>query len=590
MRPILKTTRRRALSLFLCLPGAALAASIDGEPDLILTNGNVVTVDSAFTIAEAVAIRGDRFVGVGTSEEIAALAGENTAVMDLRGRTVVPGFIDGHAHMDREGLKFIQPSLDGVRSIDDVLRIVEREIATRQPGEWLLTMPLGDYPYYDFGPESLADGRYPNRWDLDRVSPDNPVYIRGIWYSWRGKPPIVSIANSRALELAGITRTTVPPHAGLEIVKDSATGEPTGVFIEQGPPGTMEFSLMAAAPRFTHEQRVAALRDSMRRYNAVGTTSVYEGHGISSVVLRAYKELWDAGTMTVRSTLALSPSWDSAPSAAIDELLAEWGVAANGTGIGDEWLTLSGIYAEVGTSPQLEIRKRQRPYPGWAGYGVDQVLSPQRATLSELVAAAARANLRVTGDADQLGRYLEAFSDLDETIPIADRRFVLMHVDFATAAQQRLIKSLGIVPTIITTRLWRDGSERTQDLPAERLNEYVPLRSYVDNGIPFVLVTDNTPIQPLYALWAAIARTDTNTGDIIGPEQRISREDALRAFTINGAYLTFDEAERGSIELGKLADLAVLSDDVLSVPEEQIKNIGVLMTIVGGQVVHGSLN
>jgi predicted amidohydrolase YtcJ len=590
VRPKLITTHRYALILSHLLGGIAVAESIDVDPDLILTNGHVVTVDSAFTIVEAVAIHGDRFVGVGTREEIDALAGENTHVIDLRGRTVVPGFIDGHAHMDREGLKFIQPSLEGVRSIDDVLRVVEREVDKKQPGEWVMTMPLGDYPYYDFGPESLVEGRYPTRWDLDRVSPDNPVYIRGIWYSWRGKPPIVSIANSRALELAGVTRETVPPHAGLEIVKDAVTGEPTGVFIEQRPPGTMEFSLMAVAPRFTHEQRVAALRDSMRRYNAVGTTSVYEGHGISSVVLRAYKELWDSGTMTVRSTLTLSPAWGSAPTAAIDELLAEWSIAANGTGIGDDWLTLNGIYAEVGTSPQLEIRKRHRPYPGWAGYGVDQVLSPERATLYELIAAAARANLRVTGDADQLGRYLDAFARLNETIPIADRRFVLMHVDFATDAQQILIKELGIVPTIITTRLWRDGSARTRDLPAERLNEYVPLRSYVDKGIPFVLVTDNTPIQPLYALWAAVARTDTSTGSVIGPEQRISREDALRAFSINGAYLTFDEVERGSIELGKLADLAVLSDDVLSVPEDRIKEIDVLMTIVGGDIVHDSLN
>ena len=184
------TTHRYALILSHCLGGFAVAASIDVEPDLILTNGHVVTVDSAFTIVEAVAIHGDRFVGVGTNEEIAALAGENTSFIDLRGLTVVPGFIDGHAHMDREGLKFIQPSLAGARSIDDVLRIVEREVAAKRPGEWVVTMPLGDYPYYEFEPESLAEGRYPNRWDLDRVSPDNPVYIRGIWYSWRGEPPI----------------------------------------------------------------------------------------------------------------------------------------------------------------------------------------------------------------------------------------------------------------------------------------------------------------------------------------------------------------------------------------------------------------
>jgi len=568
----------------------AAAASLDSHPDLILTNGNVVTVDTAFTIANAVAIRDERFVGIGSNEEIRALAGERTVLIDLEGRTVVPGFIDGHAHMDREGLKFIYPSLDGARSIGDVLRIVAREVASKQPGEWVVTMPLGDYPYFDLGPEALAERRYPNRWDLDGVAPDNPVYIRGIWYSWRGKPPIVSIANSRALELAGITRDTEPPYPGLHIVKDARSGEPTGVFLEDGPPGTMEFSLMSVAPRFTHAQRVAALAESMRRYNAVGTTGIYEGHGISSVVLRAYKELWDAGSMTVRSTLVLSPSWDSAPRAPIEDLLSQWAGAASGTGIGDEWLALSGIYAEVGASPQLAIRAQQRPYPGWAGYGVDQVLAPDRAALVDLAAAAAQADLRVTGDADQLAGYLDAFARVNATLPIAQRRYVLFHVDFATAAQQALIKQLGIVPTVITTRLWRDGSARTRDVDAARLDEYVPLRSFIEQGIPFVLVTDNTPVEPLYALWAAVARQDTTTGETIGPRQKISRPDALRALTINGAYLTFTEAERGSIELGKYADLAVLSDDLLTVPEDRIKDIDVVMTIVGGRIVHDALH
>ena len=586
MIPSAKPAREIVALLVCALPSSSLiAASLDPAPDTILVNGRIVTVDADFTIVEAVAIKDGRFVGVGDNEEIRALAGEDTEIRDLQRRTVVPGFIDGHAHMDREGLKFLYPSLTGARSIDDVLSIIEREVAGKNPGEWIVTMPLGDHPFYYGGPELLAEGRYPTRWDLDRVSPDNPVYIRGIWYAWRGQPPIVSIANSRALELAGISGGTTPPYPGLEIVKDEQTGEPTGVFIESGTLGTMEFSLMKVAPRFTHEQRVEALRESMRRYNAVGTTSVYEAHGISSVVMSAYKELWDRDEMTVRSTLVVSPAWGSAQGAPIEEVLRDWSAYAGGNGIGDDMLKLSGLYAEVGTSPQLDIRARERPYPGWAGYGVDQILPPERGSLQDLVLAAVGADLRVHGDADYLAEFLEIFARVNEQAPIADRRFVLMHVDYATEQQQIRMKELGVIPTIITTRLWRDGSARTAGIGGERLDTYLPLRSYVERDIPFVLVTDNVPIDPLHALWAVIARRDESTGQIIGPDQRISREDALRAFTINGAYLSFDEDEKGSIELGKLADLAVLSEDLLTIPEAQIREIRVLMTMVGGKVV-----
>ena len=582
------TQKVAAFLIFAVAATGVPAASLDPAPDTILLNGKIVTVDAEFAIVEAVAVKDGRFVGVGDNQEIEAIAGPETAIIDLRERTVVPGFIDGHAHMDREGLKFIHPSLTGARAIDDVLNIIEGEIAGKRPGEWVITMPLGDYPFFYGGPELLTEGRYPNRWDLDIVSPNNPVYIRGVWYYWRGEPPIVSVANSFALDLAGITKDTTTPHPGLEIVKDPQTGEPTGVFIEDGPLGTMEFSLMKLAPRFTHEQRVEALRESMRRYNAAGTTGVYEGHGISSVVLNAYKDLWERDEMTVRSTLVVSPAWSAVPEEGIDDALRDWAAYAGGRGIGDDMLKLSGIYAAVGTSLELEIRSQERPYPAWAGYGVDQTLPPERGSLDELILAAARAKLRPNAIAvgSNLALYLDAFDRVNEQISISDRRFVLIHVGYASEAQQYLIKKLGVVPTIHAGQLWRSGLASTEGVSAEEVNAYIPLKSYVEKEIPFVLSTDNVPIHPLRALWAAVTRKDEATGRVIGPQQRISRQDALRALTINGAYLSFDEHNRGSIELGKLADLVVLSGDVLTVPEDEIKAIEVLMTMVGGRVVY----
>jgi len=252
-------------------------------------------------------------------------------------------------------------------------------------------------------------------------------------------------------------------------------------------------------------------------------------------------------------------------------------------------LKLSGIWAGAGTSTELEIRADERPYPAWSGYGADQTMPPERGSVYDLILAAARANLRphaVVADGDSLATYLDAFDRVNEQISIADRRFVLIHAGFADAAQQERIKRLGIVLTIHAGHLWRVGRSRTEGVSADRLGTYVPLRSYVENGVPFVLATDNVPINPLRAIWAAVARQDEATGEVIAPEQRITREDALRAMTTSGAFLSFDEDERGSIEVGKLADLVVLDKDLLTVRENEIKDIEVAMTIVGGRVVY----
>jgi predicted amidohydrolase YtcJ len=232
------------------------------EPDLILYGGNVITVDPALRIAEAVAITADRITAVGTSSDIRRLAGTDTRRVDLHGRAVVPGLVDAHAHMDREGLKSLFPSLGGARSIDDVLQRIETLVKAAAPDDWIVTMPLGDPPYYFDVPGSLREKRFPTRRDLDRVAPRNPVYIRAIWGYWRHTLPLVSIANSTALRLAGVTRDTVPPWDGIQIEKDPA-GEPTGIFVEQTYIPVVELSLMAAAPRFTQQDRAQGLRESM---------------------------------------------------------------------------------------------------------------------------------------------------------------------------------------------------------------------------------------------------------------------------------------------------------------------------------------
>src|SRR5262245_10038846 len=208
---------------------SAKASAPAGRRRLVLRNGKLITVNARFDIAQALAIEAGRIIAVGSDAEIAPLIDAATEVIDLGGRAAVPGLIDAHAHMDREGLKQALPSLAGVRSIDDVLTRIAALARDRAPGEWIVTMPLGDPPEFEGMPDLLREGRFPNRWDLDKVAPDNPVFIKPGWGYWRVTLPLVGIANSRALALAGIDNETKSPAASLEIDRD-ANGTPTGIF------------------------------------------------------------------------------------------------------------------------------------------------------------------------------------------------------------------------------------------------------------------------------------------------------------------------------------------------------------------------
>ena len=313
-----------------------------GKADIILHGGRVLTSCHDDSIEQAVAIRGELVQAVGSDQDVLALAGPNTRTIKLQGRTVIPGIIDIHAHMDREGLKRIYPSLEGATSISDVLGIIEKLVAQKRPGEWVVTMPVGDPPNYADVPGKLSERRFPNRWDLDTISPNNPVYIRGIWTPWN-VPPSVAIANSLALKLAGVDRDTQAPDSSVTIDRNE-TGELTGILIDSGWFPSLEFNLMKIVPRFTHQERVDAIKESMRLYNAVGTTGTYEGHGVAPEVMRAYKEVWDAGEMTIRTHLVLSPTWKSVAKAYQE--MEQWGHSASGQGFGDSMLRISGYYIQ----------------------------------------------------------------------------------------------------------------------------------------------------------------------------------------------------------------------------------------------------
>jgi hypothetical protein len=442
-------------------------------------------------------------------------------------------------------------------------------------------MPLGDPPYYLDVPGNLREKRLPTRRDLDRVAPRNPVYIRPIWGYWRHTLPLVSIANSEALRLAGITRETVPPWDGIKIERDS-TGEPTGVFLEQTYIPVVELSLMAVVPRFTQEDRAQGLRESMRIYNATGTTSIVEGHGVADEVMRVYDDAAARRALTVRAHLTLSPSWGAADPATIESRLASWKPRIAGRGSGDSFLRVAGLVAETNPGADGAVRARAMPYTGWAGFSYDAALP--RKQLRSVMLAAAREDIRVLSMGPGL---LDLYEDVNRLVPIRDRRWVIEHIGVLTADEIGRIRDLGVVLTTHTNRyLYKEGDHfRTQLGPAAE-DTIVPLRRLKGAGVHVALATDNVPPSLFWPVWQAVARAGRITNRVIAPAQRLSRADALRAATLEGAYLTFEEDQKGSLEPGKLADLAVLSDDPLTCAEVRIRDITADITIVGGRIVH----
>ena len=547
---------------------------------LVLTNGKIITVNARFDTAQAVAIEGERIVAVGSASEIAPLIGKETRVIDLAGRCAMPGLIDGHAHMDREGLKEALPSVAGLYSIKDIQDRIAELVSRAKPGEWIVTMPLGDSPEYEPSPRDFADGRFPNRIDLDQVSPDNPVYVKPAWGYWRVGMPSVAIANSLALKLAGLDRNTQPPAGSVAIDRDG-TGQPTGIFFDNNRMPILDFTLMKAAPAFDLATRIAALPRSMHIYNSVGTTSVYEGHGVARDVAEAYRRVNAAGRQTGRATLAFSPAWQGISADTIPGMVADWAKWLAKTGTGDTWLRENGIYSEVDTSRENEIRQSVYPETGWAGFNYTGLT---REAMKVLLRECAKNGIRVNGITPPT---LELFAEASKAFPIQGQRWVMAHVTALNEDQIKLVRDLGIVVTTHTNGyVWKGGADLVNRIGKDRENDVVPLRRLLDAGVPVALGTDNVPVSLWYPIWQTVARLDRKTQTKVAPEQALTREEALHCATLGGAYLTFEEDEKGSLEKGKLADVIVPSQDPLTCDLEKLRHAVSDVTIVGGKVVY----
>ncbi len=519
-------------------------------------------------------------MAVGTADDIAAYRRPQTRSIDLDGRTAIPGIVDAHAHLEREGLKRQRISLEGLRSIGEILNVVRAAAARTPKGEWIVTMPVGDPPYYFGGPMVLAEHRMPTRYELDGAAPDNPVWISGSFNNW-GEPPGYTALNSLALQKNGVTAATVPTCPGITIIKD-ANGEPTGVIVETNDRPMVEFDILPAVPRFSWQQRLDGIRTSMKLYNAVGTTGIYEGHGSSPQTLALYRTLWERGELNVRASLVVSPSWTSSAQAMRD--LRDLLPYASGQGFGDHWLRVSGVFIGLGGNTAFRnVSLAAMPDTGWSGFlEYANTLNEYR----DYVMAAAELGFRVhTIGSGNLDKVLAVWDEADQRFGIRNQRWVLEHIEIISAAQLELIKKLNVhVTTIPSKALWKRGPK--SGAKGEGAGERVtPHRTFVEQGIPIAVGTDNVPYSQFFSLWNVTSR-ESRTGEIVGPLQRMTVEEALPLLTREGARLSFDEQRRGVLRAGMLADFALLDRDLLSTSLGEIKDVRARTTVVGGRVVH----
>ena len=563
----------RALALVLWLSPAAWPAT--APADLVVLNGKVLTVDAAFRVAEAVAIRDGLFVLVGTSEQARTLVGPQTRVVDAAGKTVVPGLIDSHVHALGVAESEARGAFRDLRTIAEIQAWVREKTSAVPEGRWIFSPRVF--------PTRLAERRLPTRAELDAAAPRHPVVVDAAY---------ALMVNTAALQAAGIGPDTPSPRGGA-IVKD-AQGAPTGLLRNVG--GMLDRYQAAGRP----EQLVPALEDVHRHYNEVGITSVIE-RAADLAGYRAYAQLQAQGRQRVRATVTLRVDSDGTvegTEAFIRSLPLRFGD-------GDDRLRVGPlkIFADGGILAGTAFMRE--PY-GPAAASLYGVADPSYRGLLTISADKIRNIMRtghrlgwqmcahVTGDAG-VDTVLDAFEAADADRTIRDRRFTLIHAYFPTPAVARRAAALGVAVDTQPAWYYKDADALLPALGEPRLRPFLGLAEWLRAGVKVVLNTDHmfgvdpdhslNPYNPFLTMYVAVTRR-TQGGQVIGPEQAISREDALRMMTANAAWLSFEENRKGSIEVGKLGDLVVLSDDYLACPPERIREIRAVFTVLGGAVVH----
>lgn len=530
----------------------------------IVAAARIHTGDPRRPAAEALAIQGDRVVAVGSLDEARRAVGEHAAVLDLGGATVVPGLIDAHNHMLWTGLERRLVDLTGARSIADVLAAVSRWAAAHPDAPWVRS---GEGWHVD----DLAERRYPTRDELDRACPDRPVFL--------GRGGHAGAVNSLALEIAGIGDATPDPPGG--VIERRPDGTPAGVLLE----GPARELVLAHVPPMGQEERRAAVREIQAEYLAAGLTRVQEP-GLEHDELAAYQDLHDAGELTVRVTAMPQVR----PGVPVEGQLERLGGLGARTGMGDERLRLGGLKVYFDGAASFGTARLREPWPGRDGYLGELVTSADDLERLACFCAARRWSLgvhAVGGGGVDLA--LAAFARANAEHPVGDLRFTLIHAYlWPSADNMAQARELGVVVATQPTMQERFAPLLAERFGWEAIGRATPLRSWLDAGVRVAGGSDSpiTPYPPLRGIWQAVTRHCKPLGRPLGPAECLAADRALALYTSEAAYACFSEHLDGSLRPGGLADFVALGADPLRVPPAELRDIPVLLTAVGGHIVH----
>lgn len=561
------------------LTGPAIEAALDRTPDVILHHGKIATVDDKFTIAEAIAWRGDRIVKVGSDAEVLALRGPRTRVVDLGGKLAVPGLIDSHVHATDAAMHEFDHPVPDMETVAQVLDYVASRVKAVPEGQWIWVNQIFI--------TRLREQRFPTKAELDAVAPKHPVVFS------TGPD---GMANSLALKLSGIDRDFVATGSGA-VEKDPQTGEPTGML--RG--GTKRYLKSQSPPSTaTEADRDERLERLLRDYNSVGITAVADRNAGGGAIDR-YERLHQQGRLTVRVAASHSVNGQDRPEAAQEAVRR---VARHPLRDGSALVRVVGIKTFLDGGMLTGSAFMREPWGVSSIYGITdpeyrgvRFIPPDR--LVPLVKATVENGLQFTAHATGDGAVhalLDAYEEVDRETPVRATRPCLTHSNFMSREAVEKMVRLGVVADIQPAWLYLDSRTLVAQFGYDRLRYFQPLKTMFELGAVAGGGSDHmqkigsfrsiNPYNPFLGMATTVTRTAKWYEGRLHPEEALSRAQALRFYTKNNAYIMFLDDQTGSLEPGKLADLAVLDTDLLECPEEAIRDTKAVATYLGGRAVY----
>ena len=533
--------------------------------DLILINGNIITVEENFPEAEALAVKGDRIMSLGKNDEILKYKGEHTKVIDVEGRTVIPGLIDAHMHFVGLGEGSKKTYLDKTTDYQQVLDIVQDAVRKAKPGEWIMGS--------GWHTSNWKNKEYPDNSELSRISLDHPVFLSGM-------ATHAALVNKRVLALAGITKDTPDPEGG-RILRNPISREPTGLLLEKAQQLVTKLFLSETDP---HKKE--KIRLSTETAWKMGLTSIHDP-GVDGDMIRIYKELLQADALGIRLNAMFLISGDGA---SLDDFIRN----KPEIGLGNNRLTLRCIKFLIDGALGARGAALLTPYndkkeeKGLIAVPQDEV----DAIVKKCLSAGYQVAMHAIGDyANRIA--LNAVERAMKEVPTLDPRIRIEHAQILAPEDIPRFSRLGVIASMQPIHCPMDMAFAEFRVGQARMKGAYAWMSLIESGAIIAGGSDvpDFPIEysnPFWGIYAAITRQDLEGNPQGGwyPEQKVSRLAALKMFTIHAAYAAFEENLKGSLAPGKLADLVIISNDILAVPERELLDTEVLATILGGKVVY----